>query len=53
MVIEVGSNAKIFGAGGRGGHGSNGSGVGGNAENGNSALGIDITTTSGNKSLHY
>ena len=50
MFIEVGPNAKIFGAGGRGGHGSNGSGVGGNAENGNSALGIDITTTSGNKS---
>ena len=50
MIIEVGSSGKIFGAGGRGGHGSNGSGVGGNAENGNSALGIDITTNSGGKS---
>ena len=50
MVIEVGSSGKIFGAGGRGGHGSNGSGTGGNAENGNSALGIDITTNSGGKS---
>ena len=50
MVIEVGSSGKIFGAGGRGGHGSNGSGIGGNAENGNSALGIDITTNSGGKS---
>ena len=50
MIIEVGSLGKIFGAGGRGGHGSNGSGVGGNAENGNSALGIDITTNSGGKS---
>ena len=50
MIIEVGSSGKIFGAGGRGGHGSNGSGDGGNAENGNSALGIDITTNSGGKS---
>ena len=50
MIIEVGSSGKIFGAGGRGGHGSNGSGTGGNAENGNSALGIDITTNSGGKS---
>ena len=50
MIIEVGSSGKIFGAGGRGGHGSNGSGIGGNAENGNSALGIDITTNSGGKS---
>lgn len=50
MIIEVGSSGKIFGAGGRGGHGSNGSGRGGNAENGNSALGIDITTNSGGKS---
>jgi len=50
MVIEVGPNARIFGAGGRGGHGSNGSGKGGDARNGNSALGIDITTNSGNKS---
>ena len=50
MVIEVGGSGKIFGAGGRGGHGSNGSGTGGNAENGNSALGIDITTNSGGKS---
>ena len=50
MIIEVGGSGKIFGAGGRGGHGSNGSGVGGNADNGNSALGIDITTNSGGKS---
>ena len=50
MIIEVGSSGKIFGAGGRGGHGSNGSGTGGNADNGNSALGIDITTNSGGKS---
>ena len=50
MIIEVGSSGKIFGAGGRGGHGSNGSSNGGNAENGNSALGIDITTNSGGKS---
>ena len=50
MIIEVGSSGKIFGAGGRGGHGSNGSSDGGNAENGNSALGIDITTNSGGKS---
>ena len=52
MVIEVGSSGKIFGAGGRGGHGSNGSGDGGDAENGNSALGIDITTNSGGKSCN-
>ena len=50
MVIEVGPNARLFGAGGRGGHGSSGSGVGGNARNGNSALGIDINTSSGGKS---
>ena len=50
MIIEVGSSGKIFGAGGRGGHGSNGSGDGGDADNGNSALGIDITTNSGGKS---
>ena len=50
MFIEVGGSGKIFGAGGRGGHGSSGSGEGGDATNGNSALGIDITTTSGNKS---
>ena len=50
MFIEVGPQARLFGAGGRGGHGSTGQGVGGNANNGNSALGIDITTTSGNKS---
>ena len=50
MFIEVGGSGKIFGAGGRGGHGSTGSGEGGDATNGNSALGIDITTTSGNKS---
>ena len=50
MLIEVGSNGKIFGAGGRGGHGSNGNSRGGGGLNGNSALGIDITTTSGNKS---
>ena len=50
MFIEVGGSGKIFGAGGRGGHGSTGSGEGGDALNGNSALGIDITTTSGNKS---
>ena len=50
MFIEVGSNGRIFGAGGRGGHGCNGSGEGGDGQNGNSALGIDITTTSGNKS---
>ena len=50
MFIEVGGSGKIFGAGGRGGHGCNGSGEGGDATNGNSALGIDITTTSGNKS---
>ena len=50
MIIEVGSSGKIFDAGGRGGHGSNGSSDGGNAENGNSALGIDITTNSGGKS---
>ena len=50
MVIEVGPNARLFGAGGRGGHGSTGSGKGGNARNGNSALGIDISTNSGGKS---
>tara|TARA_B100000963_G_scaffold357292_1_gene379124 strand:+ start:7130 stop:8269 length:1140 start_codon:yes stop_codon:yes gene_type:complete len=50
MIIEVGPNGKIFGAGGKGGNGSNGSGRGGNGQNGNSALGIDITTNSGNKS---
>jgi len=50
MEIQVGSNGRIFGAGGRGGHGCNGSGEGGDGQNGNSALGIDITTTSGNKS---
>tara|TARA_B100000282_G_scaffold291938_1_gene264898 strand:- start:113 stop:1282 length:1170 start_codon:yes stop_codon:yes gene_type:complete len=50
MVIEVGPNARIFGAGGRGGHGSTGSGQGGDARNGNSALGIDISTNSGGKS---
>ena len=50
MVIEVGSNGKLFGAGGRGGNGSSGANGGFNAGNGNSALGIDITTTSGNKS---
>ena len=50
MVIEVGPNARLFGAGGRGGHGSSGSGVGGDARNGNSALGIDINTSSGGKS---
>ena len=50
MFIEVGPNGRIFGAGGRGGNGGNGSGEGGDAGNGNSALGIDITTTSGNKS---
>ena len=50
MFIEVGGSGKIFGAGGRGGHGS-GANAGGNPGlNGNSALGIDITTTSGNKS---
>ena len=50
MLIEVGPNGKIFGAGGRGGNGSSGSNNGFDAGNGNSALGIDITTTSGNKS---
>ena len=50
MFIEVGGSGRIFGAGGRGGHGGNGSGEGGDGLNGNSALGIDITTTSGNKS---
>ena len=46
MEIQVGSNGRIFGAGGRGGHGSNGSGKGGDAENGNSALGIQIAGAS-------
>ena len=50
MFIEVGPQARLFGAGGRGGHGSIAQGQGGDARNGNSALGIDITTTSGNKS---
>jgi len=50
MFIEVGPNGKIFGAGGRGGHGCNGADAGKPGQNGNSALGIDITTTSGNKS---
>jgi hypothetical protein len=50
MFIEVGPQARLFGAGGRGGHGSIAQGEGGDARNGNSALGIDITTTSGNKS---
>ena len=50
MFIEVGGSGKIFGAGGRGGHGCSGSGAGRPGQNGNSALGIDITTTSGNKS---
>ena len=40
LRIEVTSTGKIFGAGGRGGNGSDGSGVGGPATDGTSAIGV-------------
>ena len=50
LQVDIGSTARIYGAGGKGGNGSNGSGTGGNGEGGSTGLGIEFGT-SGNKTI--